>query len=114
MRCKKVRDLISPYLDQMTDEKESHLIEEHLSNCLACQEFMAQMRDMCKALKITDWPVLPAGFAEDFHQRLQKEAPRRTPWYDSRYLRPLILKNAGTRFKGEMVRFYHWRNKTVE
>lgn len=114
MRCKRVQALISSYLDQMTDERETGLIEEHLASCLACRQFMDQMKAVSDMLKRMDRPLPPSGFADDFRRRLQQEPSPRPRWRISSFLRPLILKSAGNRFKHEVVRFYHWRHKTVE
>lgn len=115
MRCKKIRDLISPYLDDMTDEKEKLMVEEHLAVCSACLLFANDIRLIRQVMMKLDSPPLPPGFAEGVRERLEKERPPDKPRPGVRnQVRALLPGGAGGRLKGELIRFYRWRRKTLE
>lgn len=73
MRCEQMRELFSPYLDEMTSKKETELIEAHLRECPACQERLAEMKRMCILLGQIKAPQVPERFAMDLHKRLADE-----------------------------------------
>ncbi|WP_054693241.1 zf-HC2 domain-containing protein [Syntrophomonas palmitatica] len=73
MRCEQVRDLLSPYIDEVCSEKEHKIVESHLASCSACREEAEQLRHVLKLMSSLDMPALPAGFAEDLHRRLADE-----------------------------------------
>lgn len=73
MKCEQVRDMLSPYIDGMTSEKENKAISAHLENCSQCRQELEHLRSFCLALKNLSTPELPEGFAEDLRQRLVDE-----------------------------------------
>lgn len=73
MKCEQVRELLSPYIDSMTSEKENKFINAHLENCSQCQSELEHLRSFCVALKNLSTPELPERFAEDFRKRLTDE-----------------------------------------
>lgn len=73
MRCEQIRELLSPYIDQMTDEKENKIIDAHLARCEECRRELDYLKFMCGALGSLEHPEVPAGFNEDLHKRLLEE-----------------------------------------
>ncbi len=116
MRCKRVRDLISPYIDEMTDEKETLLVEEHLAVCSSCLLMANNMLLLRRAMANMNSPQAPVGFVEDVLRRLQDEPPPDKPWMAdmSSKIRSLVPRGVGGRKKGDLIRFYRWRKKTLE
>lgn len=107
MRCKKVRALISPYLDEMTDSRETILVEAHLAECPGCLQYANKMRGMRQAMLQTACPLPPPGLLGDIRRHLYEESFReQTRPGVGRRLRVLAGKAWGSRFKGEAIRFY--------
>lgn len=73
MRCEQIRDLLSPYIDHMTDEKENKLIAAHLMDCPECRQELEGIKTMCVFLGKLEPPTIPARFSEDLHKRLLEE-----------------------------------------
>lgn len=44
MKCKKIRQLLPIYIDQMCTEKEKILVEQHLAQCPGCQKELADLK----------------------------------------------------------------------
>lgn len=85
MSCRKVRSLLSPYLDEETNERERLMVGMHLARCSECRRLFSQMRGMRLLLLAT--PRLPVAeeFARGWRARLREEEvpfpiPRR-PWF---------------------------------
>lgn len=73
MRCDKIVELLSPYLDHMTNEKESRYVEAHIVLCSSCRNELEQLKRICNAVHKLDVPEVPETFLKDFHQRLINE-----------------------------------------
>lgn len=73
MKCEQVRDMLSPYIDGMTSEKENKIISSHLENCPQCQQELEHLRSFCLALHNLSTPEVPERFAEDLRKRLADE-----------------------------------------
>lgn len=73
MKCEQIQELLSPYLDNMTSEKENNLIEAHLQECSVCREELDRLKFMCNLLHTLENPEIPDGFAEELHMRLLQE-----------------------------------------
>ena len=43
MKCEVIRDLMPLYIDKLTSEETNEMIEEHLKDCGACQQFYEEM-----------------------------------------------------------------------
>ncbi|GEM_PF-6861882 len=115
MRCKKVRALISPYIDQMTDRSETILVEKHLAVCPVCLQYANKARGMRQAMLRMGCPLPPPSLVGDIRRRLREEQFREQnrPGVGRR-LRVLAGKAWGSRPKGETIRFYRWRKKPLE
>jgi hypothetical protein len=73
MKCEQVREMLSPYIDGMTNEKENKVIKAHLEKCSQCQAELEYLQALCTALKNLPTPELPERFSEDLHKRLVDE-----------------------------------------
>lgn len=73
MKCDKIGELLSPYLDQMTSEKESKCVEAHIASCPKCRLALEQLRKMCHSVHELEVPEVPETFIKDLHQRLANE-----------------------------------------
>lgn len=73
MKCDKIRELLSPYLDEMTNEKETNLVKEHLKVCSECQDQLEQIRIVCDMVHKLPAPKLPDNFYHDLELRLVNE-----------------------------------------
>jgi hypothetical protein len=73
MKCEQIREMLSPYIDGMTNEKENKVIKAHLEKCSQCQAELEYLQALCTALKNLPTPKLPERFSEDLHKRLVDE-----------------------------------------
>lgn len=91
MRCDKIGELLSPYLDNMTSEKETRCVESHLESCSICRHELEQMKLLCHAMRNLDEPEVPESFEKDLCERLSNEhlkyfgfkrikTPKRSGW----------------------------------
>lgn len=86
MRCEQIKEHLSAYMDQMTDERENQLIEAHLAECKTCRQELEQLQLMHSLLVNLDAPQIPDRFADDLHKSLLKE--RRLLFTPSEIKRP--------------------------
>lgn len=73
MKCEHIKEMLSPYIDGMTNEKENKIINAHLEKCSQCQAELEYLKVLCAALKNLPTPELPERFGEDLHKRLVDE-----------------------------------------
>lgn len=76
MRCEQITELLSPYMDLMTDERENQQVEAHLTSCPSCRQQLEHLQMLHSLLHKLDAPVLPEQFTEDFHRRLNQSKRR--------------------------------------
>lgn len=86
MRCEQIKEHLSAYMDQMTNERENQLIEAHLAKCESCRRELEQLQLIHSLLVNLDAPQIPDRFADDLHWRLLKE--RRLLFTPSEIKRP--------------------------
>jgi|UniRef100_A0A7C3SJE3 anti-sigma factor RsiW len=79
MKCKKVQDNLSAYLDGEVPEPLSRELEAHLQTCAECQKELAWFRRLERALAALSAPA-PPEIAEKIISRLQ---PPARPWWRS-------------------------------
>lgn len=70
MNCDKIRELLSPYLDEMTNEKETHLVKAHLEVCSSCRSELEQIKIVCNMVHKLPVPKVPDNFYHDLESRL--------------------------------------------
>ncbi len=73
MTCKQIRDLLSPYIDNMTDDQETRAVEAHLEVCVRCREELKQLESLCAMIHDLPAPQIRDSFSEDLHRRLLEE-----------------------------------------
>lgn len=76
MKCEQVRDLLSPYIDKMTNDRETQAVEQHLATCANCTHDLEQLRLIQSLLSKVNTPSLPESFSQDFHRRFLQENKR--------------------------------------
>ncbi len=73
MKCERIRELLSPYIDKMTDKNETMEVEAHLQGCPLCSDELKQLRSLCALMISLESPLPPLKFSQDLHQRLLEE-----------------------------------------
>lgn len=73
MKCEHIQELLSPYIDSITNEKENQAVEAHLETCARCREELEQLRRVCTIMHDLKTPQLPESFSEDLRRRLIDE-----------------------------------------
>ena len=73
MRCKGIRDLLSSYIDKMTDDQETQAVEAHLQVCARCREELGQLESLCHMMNELESPPVTDSAVQDLHRRLLKE-----------------------------------------
>jgi hypothetical protein len=70
MNCEKVMEMLSLYIDNQLDEKETREIEKHLKNCEKCSREYEDLLTIKKLLSETPKVELPMNFKEELHRKL--------------------------------------------
>lgn len=99
MNCRKVRRLLSPYLDEETAVGERLAVASHLSRCPACKEVFTEMRRTRLLLLATPRLPVPEEFARGWRRRLAAEP---APFFRRRRF-PVLIPVAGTLLLGLLV-----------
>lgn len=68
MKCTEIRELLSLYIDNMLDENQVKVVEEHLSSCAACRKEYNELKEMLELIGRTEMIPVP----EEFRFRLKK------------------------------------------
>ncbi len=84
MRCEQIKDLLSPYVDEVTSEKENKMVEAHLAVCTECRKEVEGLQRLSAMLGKLQAPDLPPGFSDDLHRRLLEE---KTTFFGPRKIR---------------------------
>ncbi|MDD2509883.1 MAG: zf-HC2 domain-containing protein [Syntrophomonas sp.] len=91
MKCEQARELLSPYIDEMTSEKETEALEAHLAQCANCRKELDDYRCLCGTMQRMESPIPPEDFAAVVQKRLQEnknkifsartiDRPKQTGW----------------------------------
>jgi TonB family protein len=79
MNCRKVKKLLSPYLDNQLSKKEQRLVNEHLNICSKCQQELRGLRNLVTALKKMDsYPAPKEIMAKVDHYIHKEKAAKRS------------------------------------
>lgn len=70
MECRRVRDLLSEYIDGYLDPRLSAELRVHLDSCPLCSREHAELSRLVAVLRSTPPASLPAGFQASLHGRL--------------------------------------------
>jgi len=87
MDCRKIEQLISPYIDQELTRAEADMVRVHLSGCTDCQKEYEDLVRLSSVMQNLKQAVVPAppGFSAAVMQRIRQEEkvaplPRKTGW----------------------------------
>ena len=75
MDCRKIEQLVSPYVDGELTRAETDMVKAHLSACTDCQqeyEGLMQLSSVMKSINREEVPA-PAGFSAAVMQRIREE-----------------------------------------
>ncbi|SKC64227.1 DUF4349 domain-containing protein [Maledivibacter halophilus] len=72
MRCDKVKEILSLYIDNQLDDGENKEIENHIKMCEECNREYEDLLFIKKLLSETPQAQLPEGFKADLHDKLVK------------------------------------------
>jgi predicted anti-sigma-YlaC factor YlaD len=89
MRCKKARDLISPYIDGELSERERVSFESHMKDCVNCRAEFEETRNVHNLFAGAERFSAPYGFSTRVLANLETKTPRK--WL----LVPLFARFAG-------------------
>lgn len=73
MNCIDINEKMSLYIDNLLDDSERALFEQHLSECKSCSETYEMIISNIKMCHMVPEVSLPLGFKEDLHNRLIAE-----------------------------------------
>ena len=69
--CKKIKELLSEYLDAALDEENTLLVKEHLLQCQVCRKELDDLRKMSETLQNLEKTAAPQDFLDKLHTRIK-------------------------------------------
>lgn len=74
MKCEKVRELISEYIDGELSPQINKKVEEHLENCPSCSTLVNTLKaTVLLSHEVEDWKMFPQNIFNNLHDILEKE-----------------------------------------
>lgn len=73
MRCQRVRELLSPYIDLVLTDEERNRVEEHLAACESCRKDLAELQSAVNRIREMEKFEAPSDFMSKLHERLLQE-----------------------------------------
>lgn len=73
MRCQRVRELLSPYIDLVLSDEERNRVEEHLAVCKSCSKDLAELQSAVNRIREMEKFEAPSDFMGKLHDRLLQE-----------------------------------------
>lgn len=83
MNCNKYQLKLSNLVDNELAEKDLKLIEEHLTQCVSCQQKLTKLKQIKLQVNNLVAPAISPGFEEQLQQKIQQlNQPKRSyiPW----------------------------------
>ena len=77
MRCRKVQQDLSAFLDGLVPADERVAMEAHLRGCPECQGALTRLRRLSSLLESIPAPPVPVGFSERLMARAYQRQPQR-------------------------------------
>ncbi|MFH0839841.1 MAG: DUF2275 domain-containing protein [Candidatus Omnitrophota bacterium] len=74
MKCLRVKELLSEYIDGALDAGTVALLENHVTTCRNCREELAILKTVIKDLGSTEKTKAPADFLQKVHERLERRS----------------------------------------
>ena len=78
MRCKKVKEKFSAFIDNELDREETSEIEQHLAECPRCNQEMKLLTQAWDALEVWEKTEPSDNFEARFWQRVREREPRQS------------------------------------
>jgi hypothetical protein len=75
MECLEIRELLSPYCDNMLEEAPQTQVEQHLQRCEQCRQELEQLQFVIKLMQGSIEVLAPAGFSGLITERLASLSP---------------------------------------
>lgn len=72
MSCNEIRELLSPYIDNLLEEGQIDKICNHLDSCPSCNRLYHELKDMTLLLSQAEALEVPAGFEQRLKESLQE------------------------------------------
>ncbi len=82
MKCKRVKRLLSSYMDHALPEEKYNAIKLHLESCPVCQEHVSELENLWKVLDVI--PSMPDNpyFAQRVLARIREKASEQSSFLD--------------------------------
>ena len=74
MECARIKELLSDYIDGITDAGTNKLLEEHFQVCRGCREDLASLRALVQEMGSLESLEAPRDFLEKFHERIEQRS----------------------------------------
>lgn len=74
MECARSKELLSDYIDGITDARTNKLLEEHLLVCKGCREDLASLRALVQEMGSLESLEAPRDFLEKVHERIEQRS----------------------------------------
>ena len=84
MKCDKIRELLSLYIDQMLDENQIKQVEEHLAVCAACNKEYDDLKEITELLGQVETVSVPESFEFRLKKALKEEKQSRSAGDESK------------------------------
>ncbi|MDA8210408.1 MAG: DUF4349 domain-containing protein [Clostridia bacterium] len=70
MRCQEIRELLSPYYDNMLDETQRIRVEQHLQGCEQCRQELEELKFVIELMQGSAEVLAPEGFSRKVMARV--------------------------------------------
>lgn len=70
MRCQEIRELLSPYYDNMLDETQRIRVEQHLQGCEQCRQELEELKFVIELMQGSAEILAPEGFSRKVMARV--------------------------------------------
>lgn len=73
MKCEQIKNLLSPYVDDMVDQKDKALVDAHIAVCPKCRQQIEDYRRIANMMRRLEHPSLPDNFSAELNRRVRDE-----------------------------------------
>ncbi len=71
MECAEIKELLSEYVDGISDAKTKALVDEHLLTCKGCEEELGSLKALVNELGSLESAEAPKDFLDKLHERIE-------------------------------------------
>ena len=83
MKCKKIEELLNPYIDQELDAESTQTVEEHLKSCPSCREEYLKLKQVVSTLGSISPQPAPEILTQSIMAKIsQEEIQIQSSWMD--------------------------------